>query len=164
MSRRNNKGLLPTRPQNGRIIAGVCCGVGDRLMLDVTLIRLAFLMLALAWGIGVLVYGLLWFLMPPSENTTDTKSGGAFQRTARGIRADLGQSADNFSKGWHRVGRDPWPRPIGRRWMAIGLIVGGVLIFLASIGAFDWLTGTRAFGLAVMAIGAALLVTIKGRG
>jgi signal transduction histidine kinase len=48
------------RSTNGRVIAGVCGGIGERLGVDPTLVRLVFALLALAGGAGILLYLALW--------------------------------------------------------------------------------------------------------
>ncbi|MFA9431458.1 PspC domain-containing protein [Egicoccus sp. AB-alg2] len=44
----------------GRIIGGVAAGLGARLGVDPVLIRIVFVVLSLAGGAGVLLYGVLW--------------------------------------------------------------------------------------------------------
>jgi signal transduction histidine kinase len=48
------------RSDDDRVLAGVCGGVASRLVVDATLVRLAFALLALAGGAGVLLYLALW--------------------------------------------------------------------------------------------------------
>jgi phage shock protein PspC (stress-responsive transcriptional regulator) len=47
-----------------RKIAGVCGGLGEWLDVDPVFVRVAFVLLALACGFGVLLYFLLWMLAP----------------------------------------------------------------------------------------------------
>lgn len=54
---------LPARSDRDRIIAGVCGGISEQLGIDVTIVRVAFVVLTLAW-VGVLIYLLGWLLMP----------------------------------------------------------------------------------------------------
>jgi phage shock protein PspC (stress-responsive transcriptional regulator) len=164
MNRSGKHSTLPARPETGRLIAGVCVALGAHFSLDVTLVRLAFVLLGLAWGLGLILYGILWVLMPGPEGISANRFGGAFQRTARGMRLDLGHSTKWFSKSWHRTGKELWSEPHSRRWMAIGLITAGAAVFFASIGAFDWLSPTRAFGLAIVALGVSLIVVTRGNG
>ena len=53
----------PVRSRSDRVIAGVCSGVGARLGIDTTIVRIAFVALALAW-VGVPLYMLGWILLP----------------------------------------------------------------------------------------------------
>lgn len=55
----------PARSSTDRVIAGVCGGIGARLGIDATIVRIAFVALVLAW-IGVPIYLLAWILLPPS--------------------------------------------------------------------------------------------------
>jgi phage shock protein C len=52
----------PRRGQ-GRIIAGVCAGVADRLGISAFLVRVVFVVLAIT-GASELAYLVLWVLMP----------------------------------------------------------------------------------------------------
>ena len=53
--------VLPfERSDDDRVIAGVCGGVASSLNVDATLVRLAFALLALAGGAGILLYLALW--------------------------------------------------------------------------------------------------------
>src|SRR3954470_24170728 len=52
--------LLFERSGRDRVLAGVCGGVGARLGVDPTLVRLVFALLALAGGAGILLYLALW--------------------------------------------------------------------------------------------------------
>jgi phage shock protein PspC (stress-responsive transcriptional regulator) len=47
-----------------RMIGGVCGGLGEHFELDPILFRAAFLVLAFLGGLGILLYVVLWLLMP----------------------------------------------------------------------------------------------------
>lgn len=155
---------LPNRPKSGRLIAGVCVAIGAHFRLDVTLVRLAFVLLGLAWGLGLVAYGLLWVMMPGADGVSAERSGSVFSRTSEGVRINFGHSSKWFSRSWQRAGKEKWSEPPNRRWLAIGLVTAGAAIFFASLGAFDWLNGTRAFGLAIVALGISLIVVTRGKG
>lgn len=53
-----------TRVEDGRVIAGVCAGLGRYLGVDPTVVRVIFVLLALFAAGGVLLYLILWLLMP----------------------------------------------------------------------------------------------------
>ncbi len=154
---------LPYRPVDGRLLAGVCAGVSRYANVDVTIVRLAFLFLAFAWGLGIFFYFAGWALIPDERELGTSKMGWKrrFQSNAKSARLDLSSSKSRLDETWRRAGRDPWPRPIGRRWLAIVLIGLGLGVLLTSLGALSWLTGTRALGLAIAAAGVAVLVTMR---
>ena len=51
------------RPRSGKIIAGVCAGIAQRLGISVTLVRIGFIIFGL-FGIGELVYIAAWIIIP----------------------------------------------------------------------------------------------------
>ncbi|HTS71545.1 MAG TPA: PspC domain-containing protein [Terriglobia bacterium] len=59
------------RSRADRKIAGVCAGFANYLDLDVTLVRIIWLMLAIFGGWGILGYFIAWIVMP-EEPTTQT--------------------------------------------------------------------------------------------
>jgi phage shock protein PspC (stress-responsive transcriptional regulator) len=52
------------RNTNDEMIAGVCSGIANYLNIDPVIVRLVFALMALAGGHGILVYLILWILMP----------------------------------------------------------------------------------------------------
>lgn len=52
------------RSREHRILGGVCGGLGRYLGVDAVLLRIAFVVLALAGGGGVLIYVVAWILIP----------------------------------------------------------------------------------------------------
>ncbi|NPV56027.1 MAG: PspC domain-containing protein [Anaerolineae bacterium] len=57
-----------TRSQNEKMIAGVCGGIAEYFDIDPTLVRLAFVLLFFVGGNGILIYLILWILMPAAES------------------------------------------------------------------------------------------------
>ncbi|GAY10742.1 PspC domain-containing protein [Pseudonocardia sp. N23] len=53
-----------TRPEHGRMIAGVCAGLADRFGWSVGTVRLLFLLSCLLPGPQFVIYLVLWVLMP----------------------------------------------------------------------------------------------------
>jgi phage shock protein PspC (stress-responsive transcriptional regulator) len=54
------------RPSQGRVIAGVCAAIGDRLGISRNLVRIFFVLFGL-FGVGELVYIVLWILIPRAD-------------------------------------------------------------------------------------------------
>jgi len=52
------------RRSTDRQVAGVCAGLAEYFGIDPTIMRLAFVALAVMGGHGILVYGVLWLVMP----------------------------------------------------------------------------------------------------
>jgi phage shock protein C len=65
----NDKKL--TRSTENRWLAGVCGGLGEYLNIDPTIIRVLFVLITLLFSMvlgGVIVYAILWIVMPESES------------------------------------------------------------------------------------------------
>lgn len=54
---------LPKRNANDKIIAGVCSGLAPQFGIDAAMMRLVFILAFLGFGIGPLIYIILWVLM-----------------------------------------------------------------------------------------------------
>jgi phage shock protein C len=52
------------RSRTNRVFGGVCAGIGCYLGIDPTIVRLIFIALFLTFGVGPLVYLILWIIMP----------------------------------------------------------------------------------------------------
>lgn len=53
------------RPREGRMVAGVCAGIGDYFGVDATLVRVVFAALTIfSIGAGALVYVIAWAVVP----------------------------------------------------------------------------------------------------
>ena len=61
-----------SRLRRGKVVAGVAAGLGERLGVSPTAIRALFVVLALAGGLGLVLYLLAWLLMPVAERSAAT--------------------------------------------------------------------------------------------
>jgi signal transduction histidine kinase/phage shock protein PspC (stress-responsive transcriptional regulator) len=66
-----------SRRANGRVVAGVASGLGDSLQIDPVLVRLGFVVLSLASGLGIVVYGVLWVLLPQTSADGQVRKPGS---------------------------------------------------------------------------------------
>jgi len=62
------------RSSKDKMIAGVCGGIAERLDWDPTLVRLAYVLVSILSAAfpGILVYLILWLVMPPDQDHTST--------------------------------------------------------------------------------------------
>jgi phage shock protein PspC (stress-responsive transcriptional regulator) len=136
------------RSRTDKILGGVNGGLAEYSGIDVLLWRVGFVALAFAGGTGVVVYLLLWLLMPAGP---------------------AGSGVETTGTALIRPRRPAGPRsPIPRITVATGLIVLGVLTLVDRFTGAD--LGPRAFlgtGLLVVGLGlvaTALAGTRSGRG
>ncbi len=52
------------RPRHGRKIAGVCLGFAEYFDIDVTLVRVVWLVTVIMSGVGLIPYLIAWIVMP----------------------------------------------------------------------------------------------------
>ena len=61
------------RPRDGRVLGGVCAGIGRRFGIEPWPARLLFVLLLLVIpGSQILIYPILWILMPPEITEAPT--------------------------------------------------------------------------------------------
>ena len=95
------------RRGSDRILAGVCSGIGDYLRLDPSLVRVVFVILALAPpGVGIIIYLVLWFLMEPAGGS-QASSANAGHR----VRQMGDELRRQFRGGWWQAESGPSPSP-----------------------------------------------------
>lgn len=70
------------RSHDGKVIAGVARGLGNRFDLDANIFRVIFVVLTLFWGLGVAIYLAMWVFVPRS----------AHEEAARRYRPPVSQS------------------------------------------------------------------------
>jgi phage shock protein C len=71
-----NQGLV--RPRDGRVLGGVCAGLARRFGLGAWTTRLLFVVLLMVIpGSQILVYPLLWILMPSEETVLARRTPGS---------------------------------------------------------------------------------------
>lgn len=108
-----------TRSEGERVIAGVCGGIAEYLEVDPVLVRALFLILSFASGMGVVIYLILWFIMPMSA----TEGGTAV------LRENFDDLSQTFNNGARRLGQS-----------------GTIGVMLMMLGAFFLLNQSGGFG------------------
>ncbi len=167
----------------GRWIGGVSTGLAEHLGWPLPLIRIGFLVLALANGFGIILYLALWAVMPlrrsPQENRdTDFARLIAFGAIVVGVAAlviggfsalgtyvlpvvVLGLGAAIL---WQQFGpggrldlvdeRYRWTRSI----LGVALVMTGFITLL--VGEIGWLQGLRTLGVLLLIVGGAAILTL----
>ncbi len=64
------------RSRRGKMIAGVCAGLAEQFGISVTAVRLAVVLLTLIGAWGVIVYAVLWVIMPYGEGNAESEKPG----------------------------------------------------------------------------------------
>ncbi len=61
------------RSRDERMLGGVCGGLAEYLHTDPTLIRVLFVLFALAGGPGIIAYLIMWIIVPLEPSDTQLK-------------------------------------------------------------------------------------------
>jgi len=97
------------RSKTNRIIAGVCGGLGEYLGIDPVLIRLVFVLLAIAGGCGILLYIIAWIIIP-IEGAEACCDRGEMKENVKKAADEMKDKAETFAseikkavheKNWH---------------------------------------------------------------
>lgn len=118
------------RSTTDKMVGGVCAGLGKYLHVDITIVRLFFVVLTMAAGIGPVLYLILWVIVPP-EGYVDPNGPENFDRAEFKERA--GMVRDDFVKAVSS------PNQNTARFIGIGLVVMGAFLVLKQLN-FSWLS------------------------
>jgi phage shock protein C len=130
------------RSTSDRMVAGVCGGLAAYLGIDTILVRLAFLLLIPASGLGLLTYLILWLLMPQAG--TSGKSAGEV------VQENVNQMGETISDSVQRVSGHSQ----GPTLLAVFIIMLGLYFLLQNMGWAGGLIGP----LLLVALGAYVLM------
>lgn len=111
-----------TRSDDDRVLAGICGGIAEYLEVDSVWVRLLFVLLMFASGIGFVIYVVLWFIMPQADGV----EGGTAV-----LKENFDDMSHTVSDGAKQIGQ---PGGVG-----IILISLGVLFLINQLGWFGWL-------------------------
>ncbi len=145
------------RSRNDSMIGGVCGGLGQYLGIDPTFVRLFFVLLALAGnGIGVLIYLLLWIILPLDQPRR--KQNEPLSANVRAGSEEIADHARAMGEDIKNIVRHPHPNA--------SLFIGSALIILGGFYLLDrlqvewlrWLNYDLVWPLLLIIAGLAILL------
>ena len=91
------------RSREDRVLGGVAGGLADFLDIDVSLVRLAFVLTTLWGGFGLIVYAVLWAVLPEGDRAEDilarrVERGEISGAEYREMLADVTRGGDGRSR------------------------------------------------------------------
>lgn len=110
------------RSRTNFMLAGVCGGLGEYISIDPTIVRIFFIIITLADGIGILIYLLLWFIIPRADEINANSSGTYSTRDEISNKAQ--QMGDDFRQAVRHYNKDT------TKFIGIAFIATGCLFFL----------------------------------
>ena len=145
------------RSKTDSMVGGVCGGLGKYFGIDPTLVRLVFVLLVVFGGGGVLLYIILWIVIP-LEGRAPATSQETIQQNAQ----DLAERAREFGKGIETSIGDPARSSTrnGGLWFGLILILLGGMFLVENL--FHFNIG-QFWPLILIVIGLAMLVPLFRR-
>jgi phage shock protein PspC (stress-responsive transcriptional regulator) len=138
------------RPESGRVLAGVCSGLAQWVGLDVSLMRVIFIILGVLTGMGLLVYLVLWVVIPSESETSSTQKDWSSR---------AGQMRDEFIQATSQ------PNMEALRVFGAVLVIAGIFFLFKEIRPewFFWLNKGILWSGALILIGVVLVArSMKG--
>jgi phage shock protein PspC (stress-responsive transcriptional regulator) len=151
------------RSRRERILGGVAGGLAEYFDVDVTLIRLAWVMVALAGGFGLLAYIAAWIIMPEEpeagrRSRADAAEGGEPEIVVPEVE-DAGEEAD---PGTSAEGEEREDGARGRSWF-FGLFLVALGFYLLVQNLVPELQLAKFWPVALILLGGLILAGAFGR-
>jgi phage shock protein PspC (stress-responsive transcriptional regulator) len=142
----------PYRSQTDRMLGGVCGGLAKYLHVDLTIVRLFFVILTLLGGFGPLVYLIMWIVVPLENHVyTDTHPE---RFDGEDIKERAGMVRDDF------INAVKQPNQNTARFIGIALVLAGGFFILQQMNFpwLRWLNGGVLWAGLILLAGIALLI------
>jgi phage shock protein C len=125
------------RSKTERIIGGVCGGIARHLALDVSIIRILWLLLVIFADNGVIAYLICWIIIPEAPDYQEDRQYRGKNESEPWVKADYVMEDSGDSSG-EETGQDMR----GRRVIGFGLILLGSFFLLrrSSVHIFGFLS------------------------
>lgn len=121
------------RSFHGRVIGGVAGGLADFFGMDPTIVRLIFVLIAFFGGGGVLLYIILWIVLPEKNAFNSYNAGNTTSPPPSftgSSDSGIGETFDGF--GSKSQGYTPEPDQAAKRKFE-GSLIGGLVLILIGV-------------------------------
>lgn len=127
------------RSRDNRVIAGVCGGIGEYFGIDAVLVRIGFVLLVFAGGLGILAYILGWIFISEEPDWGRSDPESTFERAVAAAGVEPRGGA-----------------------VVLGLVFVGLgILFLLDVAWPDFLSWDYLWPLALIAVGAAIVLRAR---
>ncbi len=153
------------RIMNGKVIGGVAGGLAEYFGMDPTIIRILFILLTIMGGGGLLIYIILWIVVPEKYNVYNPYSANYNKPSSpSGTDTGIGETYAGYSAGVPPVIRPDVvnAQPDKGRKLDGSLIAGLVLILIGGFFLFERIIPSLSFHhfwpLLLVLIGAVMII------
>lgn len=139
------------RSQTDKMLGGVCAGLGKYLRVDITIVRLFFVVLTMVGGFGPVLYFILWIVVPLEGHEF---KGQTPQFDGEDLKDRAGMVRDDF------VNAISSPNKNTTRFIGIALVLMGGFLVLKQLNVswLSWLNSGVIWAGLILLAGVALLV------
>ncbi len=137
------------RSEKSRVLGGVARGIGEYFDIDPTLIRIIFVIITLLGGSGILIYLILWLVIPTESDKGEISDATLkanveeIKNKGRAVADELKVSVSSSKKKGKNT--DYW-------WGVILVVVGGIFL-LSNLNFFSLEEVSKFWPLILIALG-----------
>lgn len=124
------------RSEDNKILGGVCGGIGEYFNIDPNIIRLIFVLLTVFGGSGIIIYLILWVILPSKSQT--------------GI-SDIKEKIHDFAHDMRNNGKN-------RNLVAYAAILLGIIFLLNNFGFSTFINIDRLWPLLLIFLGVSIIM------
>ena len=154
-----------TRDTKNAVLGGVCAGIANYFSVDPVLIRLAFILMVVLNGFGLIAYVVGWVVMPRGEGEAAPSGAAGATDPAGRIVESVRQAGEKVADGFQRL---PDQKGRGSAMAGTVLIVLGTIFLLDRMSWWHWPYWARfsnLWPLILIAVGVSLIFeAARGRG
>ncbi len=156
------------RSQNDRMVWGVCGGLAKYFDMDPTIIRIIFVLLIFANGLGLLAY-IIMAIAVPLEGSKATAPKEAIKENVEELKSTASELGREIRSTFTDTEEETKPEAASethhrrRNILGIILIVAGVLFLMGSLNLFSWLHWGYLWPLALVAVGLIIIFSARSR-
>ncbi|QPH38587.1 PspC domain-containing protein [Pedobacter endophyticus] len=121
------------RDMDDRVVAGVCSGIAHYINTEAKWIRLAMLLFTFLGGAGLLIYGILWVIMPKATSRLEKMEMKGEPANLQGFQKNLDEELQAVKERLNEVNRHAQPL-FARLGMFIGEFFEWLGRFIAGTG------------------------------
>jgi len=138
------------RSSTNKVIAGVAGGIGEYFAIDPTLIRLLFILLTIFGGSGILIYLIMWLIMPSDSSKLEKRDNVIMQNID-----DMSDKAKTFA---HDLNIRSDNQNDSKFWWGFIIIILGIVLLFQNFGIFDIIDFEKFWPLLIILLGIFLLI------
>lgn len=139
------------RDMDDRVIAGVCSGVGHYFDIEPRWMRLILLLLVFFGGTGIMLYIILWIVMPRAISRADKMAMKGEPINIQTFKKNFDEEVEGLRHGLHRASSEAAPiidrvgSVLGRIIKIIVKVIGAFIIFIGAMVLLAMVIGLLAF-------------------